>query len=369
MSNTPLTLPSLCEDVLLLIFSFLSPTHTSSETSTPLKNLSLVSHHFHTLLTPLLFKSLHINKPISQLPPLPPSAVHHARTFKLDMFGSLWWWCSGSYTSDSDALAIFSCISMLKNLKTLDVSMMKRSTDIFTSAFGGPHDPSTFILENVERLEVSSSAAFLHSHCPHLISLTIKDDSEIEPYTPLPIRLLPLHPGFTKIPDKLTGFEAPATWTPTELASLTSLFPHLTTLRMRSDTYGYHTPLPEILSIVSTLPNLYTLYLVKAAYLGTGYAHQALLWRRRMQACNVNDRREIWKRNEEARVEVEDGVVRQAFEMCGALRVCWVGEKRVARRCAGGMSWVWSRQYDEDDVRLAGQQSCGTRYGVMGLIG
>jgi hypothetical protein len=366
MSIPPLTLTSLCEDVLLIIFSFLS-NPLSSEPSTSLKDLSLVSHHFHTLLTPHLFKTIHINKPLSQLPSLS-RAAHHTQTFKLDMFGSLWWWCSGSYTSDSDALAIFTCIRSLENLKNLEVSMMKRSIDIFASAFSGPHCASTFALKNVQILEVSGSAAFLAAHCPNLVSLTVKEESEVDAYTPLPIRLLPLHPNFTLLPEQLTSFDAPATWTAAELACVTTLFPNLTTLRMRSDTYGYHTPLPAVMSILSSLKHLHTLHLVKVAYLGTGHAQQVLFLRRTVQARSAEEyRKELWKRSEEARIQAEDEIVRCAFESMAALKVCWVGDLRVARRCLDTQSWNWERAYDDYDVPFTrARQDSGFAQGLIG---
>jgi hypothetical protein len=366
MSTPPLTLTSLCEDVLLIIFSFLSNS-SSSEPSIPLKHLSLVSHHFHSLTTPVLFKTIHINKPLSQLPALP-HAAHHTRTFKLDMFGSLWWWCSGSYTCDSDALAIFTCIRSLENLKNLEVSMMKRSVDIFTSAFAGSHGASTFVLENVQSLEVSGSAAFLAAHCPNLVSLTVKEESEVEAYTALPIRLLPLHPNFTLLPEKLTSLDAPATWTAAELACVMSLFPNLTTLRMRSDTYGYHTPFPAIMSILSSLKTLHTLHLVKVAYLGTGHAQQVLFLRRTVQARSAEEyRKELWKRSEEARIQAEDEIVRCAFESMAALEVCWIGDLRVARRCSDTQSWDWERAYDDCDVPFTrARQDSGFAQGLIG---
>jgi hypothetical protein len=372
MFNPLLNLTSLCEDVLLIIFSFLSTfsnsnSHTTSEQSTPLKHLSLVSHHFHRLITPLLFKTLHINKPISQLPLLP-RAAHHTRTFRLDMFGSLWWWCSGSYTSDSDALAIFACIRSVENLENLEVSMMKRSIDIFTSAFSGPHPSSTFILSNVRNLEVSGSAAFLAAHCPYLVSLTIKPESEVEAYTPLPIRLLPLHPKFTLCPEKLTTFDAPAAWTAAELACITSLFPNLTTLKMRSDTYGYHTPFPVIVSLLSSLKHLHTLHLVKVSYLGTGHAQQVLFLRRTVQARSAEEyRKELWKRSEEARITAENDIVACAFGEMGSLKVCWIGELRVARRCAESLEWSWERGYEDCDVPFTrARQDSGFAQGLIG---
>jgi hypothetical protein len=350
MVNPPLSLTSLCEDVILIICDFLSQTHT--ESSTPLKHLSLVNPHFRTILSPLLFKTIHINKPISQLPPLP-RAAYHARTFKIDMFGSLWWWCSGSYTSHSDALDIFTCISRLENLTTLEVSMMKRSIDIFTSAFSSLQCPSLFLLSRVEKLIVTSSGAFLPAHCPALKYLMIRDDTDecsLEPYTPLPMRLAPLHPHLT-LPGCLTHFDATAMWTVPELLALTEYFPNLTSLRMRTDTYCYHMSFAHIISILSqNFKDLNTLHLVKSGYLGMGY--QALLWKRRIQACGDDEyRRLMWRKNEALRVQVENEVVRCAFGAIGGLRECWVGEKRVARKYGGKgeMKWMWQRRCEEGE--------------------
>jgi hypothetical protein len=348
MSKPSLSLTSLCEDVILIICDYLL--HTRTDSSTPLKDLSLVNHYFHTLLRPLLFKTIHINKPISQLPPLPLSA-YHARTFKIDMFGSLWWWCSGSYTSHSDALDIFTCISRLTNLHTLHVSMMKRSIDMFTCAFSLPHSPSMFLLPQVENLIVTSSAAFLVAHCPNLRSAILKDDTDeclLEPYTALPKRLTPLHPHLILPGSFLTHFNATATWTALELANLTTHFPHLTFLRMRSDTYCYHTSFAHVIDILAqNLKDLKTLHLVKSGYLGMGY--QALLWKRRIQACGDDEyRRLMWRQNEALRVQVENEVVRTAFGAIGELRECWVGETRVARKCDGeGCGWMWERKCEE----------------------
>jgi hypothetical protein len=64
----------------------------------PVKNLSSVNRRLRKILSPALFGSLYINRPLSQLSNTP-LAYEHASSLKIDMFGSMWWWCSGSYVS------------------------------------------------------------------------------------------------------------------------------------------------------------------------------------------------------------------------------------------------------------------------------
>lgn len=345
----PLSLSHLCEDVILLISDHLS--HTLSEyQQTPLKNLSLTNHHFRTLLLPRIFKTIHINRPTSQLTPTP-LLSHHAQTFKIDMFGSMWWWCSGAYTSSSDALDLLRCIQSMQNLSTLEISMMKRSTDIYTAAFGDERvtNDAIFILDRVEKLVVTSSAAFLATHCPNLKSLIIQDGSEclIDSYTDLTTRLSPLHPRLKTGNLHLTHFDATATWSATELQNLVESYPNLQSLRMRTETWCYHAPTHTIIQILAAeLTHLRTLHLVKAGSLGLGYQ---CVWKRKIEACSDAEYRvAMWVENERLRVAAENGVVREAFGRIGGLGECWLGERRVARRVGGG-GWMWERRREEGD--------------------
>lgn len=357
--HSPLKLSDLCEDVILLICSHLQHIHTQDSTS--LTNFSLASRHFRDILSPLLFKTLHINKPISQLP-TPPKEAQHAQTFKVDMFGSLWWWCSGSYTSSTDALALFTCINRLPNIATLELSMMSRSVDIFIAALTSPTptNRSIFTLPTITSLVVTSPAAFLVNHCPNLKTMTIHDggDCLLETYSALSQRLSPLIPGLQTRTPRLLSFDATATWSAPELSSLTTSFPSLHHLKMRSDTYCYRASTSSIIAILSTgLRDLKTLHLVKSGNLGTGY-HS--IWKRRIQSCsNAEYRQMLWRENERLRVEAENLVVREAFGKMGSLRECWVGEKRVARRLGGeheGMRWMWERRRENIDY---GEESFG----------
>lgn len=357
-----LSLSDLCEDVILLICDHLE--HTRVENETPLKNLSLVNQHFHEILVPLLCRTIHINRPVSQLNPSP-HTLHHARTFKIDMFGSLWWWCSGSYTSSLDALDLFRSIRSLPNLKTLEISMMKRSIDIFTAAFSNSDipDPRVFVLDKVENLVVTSSAAFLVNHCPNLKSLAVRDGSDclLETYTYLSSRLAPLHSKLSSPTPRLTHFDATAFWSASELSHLVTLFPHLQHLRLRSDTYTYRASTPTIISLLSTsLPDLHTLHIIKSGSLGMG---NQSVGKRRIQACsNAEYRQMLWRENERLRVEAENSIVREAFGRIARLRECWLGEKRVARRCeddgtgdGGGVMWMWERKSEDlEDCVMGG---------------
>jgi hypothetical protein len=345
--HPPLKLSDLCEDVILLICSHLRFMQT--EDSITLKNLSLTSRQFRLILSPLLFKTLHINKPISQLP-APPKEAQHARTFNVDMFGSLWWWCSGSYTSSTDAVA------------TLELSMMSRSVDIFIAAFTSPLESNhaIFTLPNITSLVVTSSAAFLVNYCPNLRKMTIQDggDCLLETYNDLSKRLSPLCLGPQISKPSLTSFDATATWSTSELSSLIESFPKLQHLRMRSDTYCYRASTASIIEILATgLEDLTTLHLVKSGNLGMGYQS---IWKRRIQSCsNAEYRQMLWRENERLRVEVENNVAREAFGKIGSLRECWVGEKRVARRLVeehDGVKWLWERTKENDD---RGEESFG----------
>jgi hypothetical protein len=343
-----LSLSDLCEDVILLICDHLQQMRSAHET--PLLNLSCVNHRLRDILIPHLFKTLSINKPVSQLQPTTITS-HHASTLKIDMFGSLWWWCSGSYTSSSDATDLFACIQSMRKLQRLEISMMRRSIDIFRAAFESEADIEAFRLNEVEDLVVTSSAAFLTNHCPNLKRLVVKDDESeclLETYTDLLRRLTPLHPGLVDQTPSLTSFDATAVWSAAELSSLVSTFPDLQHLRMRSDTYCYRASTPTIIKILGNgLKNLKSLQLVKTGSLGMGYLS---VWKRRIHSCSDAEYRQaLWKENERLRVYVENEIVRNAFTWIHKLRECYLGEKRVARRCDGcgneedKMWWMWER--------------------------
>jgi hypothetical protein len=50
--------------------------------------------------------------------------------------------------------------------------------------------------------------------------------------------------------------------------------------------------------------------------------------------------------------------VRAAFGKMESLKECWLGEKRVARRCgdeSGGLRWMWERKSEElEDCAMDG---------------
>ncbi|KAH8731736.1 hypothetical protein GQ44DRAFT_697962 [Phaeosphaeriaceae sp. PMI808] len=284
------------------------------------------------------------------------------------MFGSMWWWCSGSYTSSSDALDLFHSIQSLDNLKTLEVRMMSRSIDIFIAAFRkrSDKDDSVFLLERVEKLVVTSSGAFLLNQCPNLKRLEIQDESGclLETCTDLTIRMKSLHPRLslsTFHDPQLTHFDSAAMWSADELCALISNFPHLRSLRMRTDTYCYRASTLTIIGILGTgLSSLEILHLVKSGCLGMGYQS---VWRRNIQKwANVEYRRTLWLENEQIRVKAENNVVRCAFTSIPTLQECWLGEKRVARKCSRSIDgqipdkvqWMWDRNTDDVDDHAVG---------------
>lgn len=343
-------LSHLCEDVLLVICSFLDSTDEKIY-EPPIKNLSLVNQRLRHLLVPHLFKTLRITWPLSQLTTTP-FLARHATKCIIDMFGSQWWWCSGAYVSSHDALAIFHLLHTLTYVTTLQVTMMRRSIELFTTAYSSTPetDPTIFLLPSIQKLVVNSNAAFLAPQCPNLNHLYIQERNQcsVETYIDLPTRLQPLTPHLPP-PLALTTFDATAHWSMDELTALTTLFPSLQHLHMRSATYCYRAPLSSILShLGAKMPRLQTLRLAKVDGLDVGY--QSVWWRRRKGCSEALYRRMLWRENEGRRVEAENRVVRMAFASVGALRECWVGEGRVARRCEGegeGESvWMWERRWD-----------------------
>jgi hypothetical protein len=354
-----LTLSDLCEDVILLVSDQLR--HMRAEPENTLLNLSCVNKRLRHILAPRVFRSLSINQPVSQLTPAT-FLGHYAQSLKIDMFGSLWWWCSGSYTSSSDAIDMFACIQGLKELRHLEISMMRRSIDIFTAAFKREDGAGVFMLDHVEELVVTSSAAFLTNHCPNLKSLVVKDDESeclLDTYMNLPQRLAPLYSGLIKHTPHLTSFDATAIWSLDELSSLVSMFPDLEHLRMRSDTYCYRASTPSIIKVLGeSLKRLKTLKLVKTGSLGMGYQS---VWKRRIQSCsNIEYRRMLWRENERLKVCVENQIVRDAFKWITSLKECWLSEMRVARKCdecvesEDGIRWIWERRSEDvDDCVMA----------------
>lgn len=368
-SQPAITLSDLCDDVLLLICGHLEIIREHSET--PLKSLTLTSRRLSHLLSPLLFKSLHINAPLKILHHRPLSH-YHASTLKVDMFGSLWWWCSGIYVSSTDAIDLFRFIHRFERLRTLEVSMMGRSVDIFEAAFQFTGAAELFTLPTIDSLVVTSSAMFLARHCPNLQSLVVRDGDEctIEAYADLDTRLVPTRPKFAdgSLPSaSLTRLDSTAVWSAHELNFLVSTFPHLRSLNMHSDTYCYRTPISEITHLLgSGLAQLHTLRLSKIHKLDMGFRS---VWKRRIQECKTDaSRLWLWRKDEAARVRAENEVARLAFGRCGALMECWVGETRVARRIVVGegdsvvAKWMWERRREE--VETCGMSTLWAKYRV-----
>ncbi|KAF3054096.1 hypothetical protein E8E11_011588 [Didymella keratinophila] len=237
--------------------------------------------------------------------------------------------------------------------------MMKRNLDIFTSAFEEVEDPQTFLLPGVETLVVTSAAAFLASHCPDLQHLVVEDGSScmIEAYLDVITRLLPLHPRlisskFTYM--QLTHFDTTANWSAEEIAALVPCFPSLQYLHMRSDAFCYRASIATIMQLLGDgLRDLRTLRLNKVGNLDMGFR---AVWKRSITACSTeSQRRVLWLQNEAHRVEAENNVARLAFTNIAALKECWLGDKRVARRMAGcsgdgSLSWIWERKREDIDV-------------------
>jgi hypothetical protein len=363
-----LTLSDLCDDVLLLICDFLDHHHNQ----TPWKQLSLTNRRLRTLLTPQLFKALRIAAPLKALDTntLTSHLHHHVQTLKIDMFGSLWWWCSGAYVSGSDAVDLFTFMRGLPRLKRLEVKMMSRSLDIFSAAFSDSDllrsgsDEGLFDLRGVESLVVNSSAAFLANYCPDLKTLVLKgkgdgEDCAMEKYTELK-SLFETMPSLSSRDDDdgsllkavkgLKSFDGSAAWSLAELTFLTTTFPHLHHLILRSESYCYRADIASIMRILGQgLTHLKTLQISKIEYLDMGYRG---VWKRAVMECKTEEaRRALWEGNEKRRVAAENEVARLAFGGLGSLEELWVGEKRVARRSlqmneGGQQSWVWEREAD-----------------------
>lgn len=234
---------------------------------------------------------------------------------------------------------------------------MSRSTDMFTTAFQNTKNgQSFFVLEKIETLVISSSAAFLACHCPRLKSLVIEDggDCLVEKYSDLESRLTPLHPHLhAGLISNLTHFEATAIWSVDELRFLTMTFPQLQCLQMRSEMYCYRTSFTTIMRLLgSSLKDLRILKLHKIGNLDVGFRS---VWKRRILECKTESlRKALWRENESRRVAAENRVVRVAFADIGGLKEIWIGDSRVARRTVVygydnneeevGLRWMWERR-------------------------
>jgi hypothetical protein len=361
------TLSNLCEDVLLMISDILQLQRSEGET--PLKNLATVNRRLRDVFNPSLFKSLCINRPVSQLC-ITPLIYHYGNTLKVDMFGSMWWWCSGSYVSSKDALELFACVQKMEHVKKLEVTMMKRSLDMFVSAFEEVDNARRFLLPGVETLVVTSAAAFLASHCPNLNKLVVEDapSCSIETYIDVPSRLVPLHPqlsGGQRTCIQLTHLDTTANWSAEELAALMPVFPRLQSLHMRSDAFCYRASIATIVQLLGCgLRDLQTLRLNRISNLDMGFR---AIWKRSVQSCVTEaQRKELWLQTEARRVEAENNVVRLAFTNIGRLKECWLGDQRVARRlitCSNHAkpSWLWERRREEFDNCAPGTEWANCR--------
>lgn len=355
------TLANLCEDVLFMVSELLHVLCPEGET--PIKDLSRVTRRLRDVFSPILFKTVYINRPLSQLSSTP-LVCQYAQNLKIDMFGSMWWWCSGSYVSSKDALELFACMQSMPHLKRLEVSMMKRNLDVFTSAFEEVRNTQTFMLPRVKTLVATSAAAFLASHCPDLERLVVEDAPScmMETYVDAPTRLMPLHPQLVGVYwefPQLTHFDTSANWSAEEIAALVPLFPRLQHLHMRNDAFCYRASIAAIMQLLgNNLRDLKTLKLNKVGNLDMDFR---AVWKRSITSCATEaQRRVLWLQNEAHRVEAENTVARLAFTNIGRLHECWLGDERVARRSAGydihaPLSWVWERK--REDVDVCRQQS------------
>ncbi|KZM27085.1 uncharacterized protein EKO05_0010094 [Ascochyta rabiei] len=356
------TLTDLCEDVLLMISDLLNLQCSDGEK--PIRYLSMVNRRLRSILSPCLFKSLCINRPLSQLS-CTPLIYRHAKTLKIDMFGSMWWWCAGAYVSSKDALDLFAAVKRMPQLKRLEVTMMKRNLDMFLTAFEEMDDAQTLLLPGVETLVVTSAAAFLASHCPDLKNLIVEDAPScmIEPYVDVPTRLTPLHPqlvGGQWTYPQLTHFDTTASWSAAEIAALVPSFPRLQHLHMRSDAFCYRASIETIMELLGcSLGDLQTLKLNKVGHLDMGFR---AVWKRSIATCTTQEQRRIlWLHNEARRVEAENNVARLAFLKIQRLKEIWLGDKRVARRSAGcngkvDLSWIWERRREAFDDCTRGSE-------------
>ncbi|KAF9691433.1 hypothetical protein EKO04_010675 [Ascochyta lentis] len=356
------TLTDLCEDVLLMISDLLY-LHCS-DGATPIKDLSRVNRRLRSIFSPCLFKSLYINRPLSQLSRTP-LIYQYAKTLKIDMFGSMWWWCAGAYVSSKDALDLFTCVRRMPKLKRLEVTMMKRNLDMFLCTFEEVEDAQTLMLPGVETLVVTSAAAFLASHCPDLKNLIVEDAPScmMETYVDVPTRLMPLHPqlvGGRWTYPQLTHFDTTANWSAIEIATLVPSLPRLQQLHMRSDAFCYRASIDTIMKLLGCgLRDLQTLKLSKVGHLDMGFR---AVWKRNVTACTSQEQRRImWAKNEARRVEAENKVARLAFQRIQLLKEVWLGDKRVARRSAGcdskvGLSWIWERRKEPFDDCIRGSE-------------
>ena len=328
-----------------------------SKGEAPVKNLSSVNRRLREIFIPVLFRSLYINRPLSQLSSTP-LAYEHASSLKIDMFGSMWWWCSGSYVSSTDALELFASTQRMYKLRRLEVSMTKRNLDVFVSAFEEVDDVQTFLLPGIETLVVTSAAAFFASHCPDLKRLVVEDAPScmIESYIDIPTRLMPLQPRLVGTHlTQLTHFETSANWSADEIAALVLSFPRLQYLHMRSDGFCYRASVATITELLGhSLKELKILKLNRVNSLpDMGYS---ALWKLSITTCATEtQRRVLWAQHEARRVEAENKVARLAFTRIETLHECWLGEDRIARRAVDCdaidvLSWVWQRNREDVDV-------------------
>jgi hypothetical protein len=257
----------------------------------------------------------------------------------------------------ADALHLFRRMHDMPKLRTLEVSMMDRSVDIFTAAFDDEEieDKTVFILDKVEKLVVTSTAAFLVTHCPNLTSLVIEDQENcsVQKYIDIITRLAPLHNHSTigaRISPNITHFDATALWSAAEITGLVDTFPNLRYLAMRV-THSYPTPLLFIIhTLGERLKHLNTLHL---GYIGSFNADFRDHWHRAYvrEWISIKIRRMCPLEAEKLRVQAENYIARLAFGSLLDLRECWVGDKRVARRVTEGdedrMQWTWERNMKE----------------------
>ncbi|KAF1830810.1 hypothetical protein BDW02DRAFT_572648 [Decorospora gaudefroyi] len=327
--------------------------------------MTLVNRRLHSLLAPHLFQTLVINAPLKSLD-LDSLTRFHAHTLKVNMFGSLWWWCAGVYVASCDAVDLFHFLRRFTGLRCLEVSMLGRSVDLFEAAFTHAsssnkknkeeeeEEEDMFLLPRVNRLMVSSAGAFLVRHCPALETLMVRDEKDcvVEAYTELASRFSPQrlgYPGFDFRHEALASLDAVAIWSVEEVHFVTSTFPHLRRLVMRCETYCYRASVARLTRILGAeLKQLRSLRLSPIENLDMGFRS---VWKRAVQACKTEElRMRLWDRNERARVEAENGVARLAFGDVDGLVELGLGEMRVARRLPLLLDGYGAKEQQEERI-------------------
>ena len=354
--DTRLTFADLNDDVLLIIFDYLSKTVRIRENgsyvkpkSAPLKNLSSVNRRLRALLRPMLMKSIALSKSqrsqtnngwviarkaIDEIT-RDASLLETTKSLQLELYGHAW---QNDYALAEAFSNLITFLRQLPNLQLLRLTIPHSYMLDFERVFKADAERSPLSLNNLTTLYIEYRMVFLLDYCPNLERLALYTTSNEDTR----LYQLPLPRTFPHS-SHITHLEVFARWTLSEVAYLASMLPLLRHIAVLG--YEIYPPLSRLLTEFGKgFKELRVLALPDVGSLDMGFEYGECAIPSFMGGGKT--RLECMESKERAQVRA----VEMAFGACAGLEECWLGEAIVARVVERG----WARTGDVQTGREIG---------------